>query len=65
MTEDYEKDIQYIRRDVDRITKRLDELKSHYVLKTEYLPVQKLVYGVTALILTSTILGMLALILKT
>lgn len=39
-------------------------LKSNYVTKTEFLPIQKLVYGMVGLILVSVVGAILALVVK-
>lgn len=57
-----ETDIKYIRRDLDKIMDRLD---NNFVKREEFVPVQRLVYGVVGLILTSVIVALIALVLRT
>jgi thiosulfate reductase cytochrome b subunit len=57
-----ETDIKYIRRDLDKIMERLD---NNFVKREEFVPVQRLVYGVVGLILTSVIVALIALVLRT
>jgi len=61
MTDSYETDIKYIRRDLDKIMYKLD---NHFVTKGEFAPVQKIVYGLVTLILTSVVIALLALVVR-
>lgn len=58
---DIQTDIQYIRRDLDKIMEKLDR---NYVTKEEFVPVQRLVYGVVGLILTSVVVALVALVIQ-
>jgi len=61
MTDSIETDIKYIRRDLDKI---IDKLDKNYVTKAEFAPVQKIVYGLVTLILTSVVIALLALVVR-
>lgn len=61
MNESIETDIKYIRRDLDKIIEKLDR---NYVTKAEFAPVQKIVYGMVALILTGVVVALLALVIR-
>jgi len=54
-------DIGYIKEAIDRIENLITE---KYVLKSEFDPIKKIVYGTTGLILTTVILALLALVVK-
>lgn len=54
-------DLRYIRRDIDEIKKKLD---GEYVTKSEFVPVQRLVYGITGLVMTLVITALVMLVLK-
>ncbi len=61
---DHEVEIEYLKRDIKALNQKVEGLRSQYISKAEYAPVQKLVYGVTGLILTATILALFALLIK-
>jgi hypothetical protein len=56
-------DVEHIKKSVDRIEKRFDNLDSQYVEKSEFEPVKKVVYGVVALILTAVIGALVGLVI--
>lgn len=58
------KDVEYIRRDIDEIKKEIKSLKDDYVTQTEFKPIQRIVYGMVALILVSVLAAILALVIK-
>ena len=61
---DYGSELKYIRRDLDKLINKIDNLDRNYVTKTEWLPVQKIVYGLVAIMLSSLLLGILALVIQ-
>lgn len=54
-------DVRAIREEVQNLR---EELRQSYVTKDAFLPIQRVVYGMVTLILTSVVLGWLAFILK-
>jgi ABC-type phosphate transport system permease subunit len=54
-------DIGYIKQAIDRVEGLIVE---KYVLKSEFDPIKKIVYGTTGLILTTVIIALLALVVK-
>ena len=55
------KDIGYIKEDLKEIKDKLD---LRYVSKEEFLPVQRITYGLTGLILTSVVIAIVTLVVK-
>lgn len=45
--------LNFIQRDVSKLTEKFDALDKQYVQRTEFEPIKKLVYGAVALALTS------------
>ena len=58
------KDLAGIQRGIDDIQKELVEIKGEKVSKDEFLPVQKIVYGFTSLILISVVTALIALVIR-
>jgi len=54
-------DILYIKSGIDRLEKLITE---NYVLRSEFDPIRKIVYGTTGLILTSVIIALIALVVN-
>lgn len=54
-------DIHYIRRDVDIIKASLEK---EYVTQDQFEPIKRIVYGLVSIILTSVVVGVLALVIK-
>ena len=68
-------DIKYIRKDVDEITvkllqsanhieKKSEQYNAQYVSKEQFIPVQRIVYGLVTMILVSVFGALVALVLK-
>lgn len=55
------KDIEYIKKDLMEIKKMISD---HYVTRTEFEPIKKIVYGLIALTLTGVVTAVLALVVK-
>ena len=55
------KDLEYIKLQVNQLR---EDIHSEYVRKSEFQPVQKLVYGLVSLILVSVVGALLALIIQ-
>jgi hypothetical protein len=53
-------DISHIRTEVSEIKRKIDH---HYVTKTEFDPVKKVVYGIVALILTAVVGALVGLVI--
>lgn len=53
--------LEYIKRDLELIRKNLDQ---NYVTRSDFLPVKNIVFGLVAIVLTSVVGGLLALIIK-
>ena len=53
--------LDFIRRDIDDIKKRLDD---NYVTDTEFEPVKKIVYGLVSLVLVAVVGAVIALIIQ-
>ena len=58
------KDLASIQKGIDDIQKELVEIKGEKVSKDEFLPVQKIVYGFTSLILISVVTALIALVIR-
>jgi tetrahydromethanopterin S-methyltransferase subunit G len=58
------KDLASIQKGITNIEKELSEIKGEKVSKDEFLPVQKIVYGFTSLILVSVVTALIALVVK-
>lgn len=58
------KDLASIQKGITNIEKELAEIKGEKVSKEEFLPVQKIVYGFTSLILVSVVTALIALVVK-
>jgi tetrahydromethanopterin S-methyltransferase subunit G len=58
------KDLASIQKGISNIEKELAEIKGEKVSKDEFLPVQKIVYGFTSLILVSVVTALIALVVK-
>ena len=58
------KDLANIQKGITNIEKELAEIKGEKVSKDEFLPVQKIVYGFTSLILVSVVTALIALVVK-
>ena len=58
------KDLASIQKGISNIEKELIEIKGEKVSKDEFLPVQKIVYGFTSLILVSVVTALIALVVK-
>jgi len=58
------KDLAGIQKGIDDIQKELIEIKGEKVSKDEFLPVQKIVYGFTSLILISVVTALIALVIR-
>lgn len=54
-------DITYIKTAVDKIERLVTD---KYVLKTEFEPIKRIVYGTTGLILTAVIIALISLVVK-
>lgn len=55
------KDVSYIKAGVDDLKKLISE---NYVLKSEFEPIKKIVYGTTGLILTAVLIALISLVVK-
>lgn len=60
LVRDLKKDLQYLQRQVDGISEKLDE---KYVTQLEFDPVRKLVYGVVSIILVGVVGALIGLII--
>lgn len=58
------KDLASIQKGITNIEKELAEIKGEKVSKDEFLPVQKIVYGFTSLILISVVTALIALVIR-
>jgi tetrahydromethanopterin S-methyltransferase subunit G len=58
------KDLASIQKGITNIEKELAEIKGEKVSKDEFLPVQKIVYGFTSLILVSVVTALIALVVR-
>jgi tetrahydromethanopterin S-methyltransferase subunit G len=58
------KDLASIQKGISNIEKELAEIKGEKVSKDEFLPVQKIVYGFTSLILISVVTALIALVVR-
>jgi hypothetical protein len=58
------KDLAGIQKGIDDIQKELVEIKGEKVSKDEFLPVQKIVYGFTSMILIAVVTALIALVVK-
>ena len=58
------KDLASIQKGISNIEKELAEIKGEKVSKDEFLPVQKIVYGFTSLILISVATALIALVIR-
>ena len=58
------KDLASIQKGISNIEKELAEIKGEKVSKDEFLPVQKIVYGFTSLILISVVTALIALVIR-
>lgn len=58
------KDLASIQKGISNIEKELAEIKGEKVSKDEFLPVQKIVYGFTSLILVSVVTALIALVVR-
>lgn len=56
--------LQYIREELNKISVKLDTMTEIFVTKEEFAPVKKLVYGLVGIVLTSVVVAVLALIIK-
>ena len=59
ITVEIQKDVQYIRKDVDEIK---DKLERMYVTHEEFEPIKKVVYGMVATMLLAVLAGILKLL---
>lgn len=57
-------DIKYIQRDIAEIKDIIRNMSSEFVTKTEFDPIKRVVYGMVTLILTTFLIGALALVLN-
>lgn len=57
-------DICYIKGDISEIKDAVKELSNTYVLRAEYEPIKRLVYGAVGIILTMIVGAMVVIILK-
>lgn len=53
-----------LRENEERIEKKLDKFDEIYLKKDKFTPVERLVYGITGIILTGSVLALLSLVLK-
>ena len=53
-----------LKNEVDRLKKFVEATPTDYVRRAEFEPIQKLVYGVVALILVAVMSGVVALVIK-
>lgn len=58
------KDLASIQKGISNIESELAEIKGEKVSKDEFLPVQKIVYGFTSLILVSVVTALIALVIR-
>lgn len=58
------KDLASIQKGISNIESELAEIKGEKVSKDEFLPVQKIVYGFTSLILVSVVTALIALVVR-
>ena len=58
------KDLASIQKGISNIESELAEIKGEKVSKDEFLPVQKIVYGFTSLILISVVTALIALVVR-
>jgi tetrahydromethanopterin S-methyltransferase subunit G len=58
------KDLASIQKGISNIESELAEIKGEKVSKDEFLPVQKIVYGFTSLILISVVTALIALVIR-
>jgi tetrahydromethanopterin S-methyltransferase subunit G len=58
------KDLANIQKGITNIEAELAEIKGEKVSKDEFLPVQKIVYGFTSLILISVVTALIALVIR-
>lgn len=61
INEGMRKDIEFIKDNLKEINVKLDQ---KYVTHDEFEPVKKIVYGIVALILTSVVVALIALVIK-
>lgn len=54
-------DIRYIQRDIENIRQLIEH---QYVTQDQFDPIRKIVYGLVSVVLTSVMVGLLALILR-
>ena len=57
-------DIKYIRRDLDEIKEKLEKNNENYITKEQFLPIQRIVYGLVGLVLTSVCGALIALVVR-
>lgn len=55
------KDIEYLIKEVKEIKQLVSD---HYITRVEFDPIKKIVYGLVALVLTSVVVGVLALVIN-
>ena len=56
--------VEYISKQVDELAKKIDEMPSKFVTQEEWQPVKNIVNGVVALLLTSVVVALVALVVK-
>ena len=57
-------EVKYISKRVDELTTKFDNMESRFVTQEEWKPIKNIVNGVVALLLTSVVVALVALVVK-
>lgn len=57
-------EVKYISKRVDELTAKFDNMESRFVTQEEWKPIKNIVNGVVALLLTSVVVALVALVVK-
>lgn len=57
-------EVKYISKRVDELTIKFDSMESRFVTQDEWKPIKNIVNGVVALLLTSVVVALVALVIK-
>ena len=57
-------EVKYISKRVDELTTKFDNMESRFVTQEEWKPIKNIVNGVVALLLTSVVVALVALVIK-
>lgn len=57
-------EVKYISKRVDELTAKFDNMESRFVTQEEWKPIKNIVNGVVALLLTSVVVALVALVIK-